>query len=55
MLLYQVWGTDFFGDTSIVGVYVKQLRQRLEAMGKPRLIQTLRGVGYVLREKTPGG
>lgn len=55
VLLDQVWGTDFFGDANIVEVYVKQLRQKLEAMGEPRLIQTLRGVGYVLREKSPGG
>lgn len=51
ILLDQVWGTDFFGDANIVEVYVKQLRQKLEAEGEPRLIQTLRGVGYVLREK----
>lgn len=55
VLLDQVWGTDFFGDANIVEVYVKQLRQKLEAMGESRLIQTLRGVGYVLREKSPGG
>lgn len=54
-LLDQVWGTDFFGDANIVEVYVKQLRQKLEARGEPRLIQTLRGVGYVLREKSPSG
>ncbi len=54
VLLDQVWGTDFFGDANIVEVYVKQLRQKLEALGEPRLIQTLRGVGYVLREKPPG-
>lgn len=52
ILLDQVWGTDFFGDANIVEVYVKQLRQKLEAEGEPRLIQTLRGVGYVLREKS---
>ncbi len=53
-LLDQVWGSDFFGDDNIVEVYVKQLRQKLEAAGEPRLIQTLRGVGYVLREKSLG-
>lgn len=52
VLLDQVWGTDFFGDANIVEVYVKQLRQKLEAEGEPRLIQTLRGVGYVLRKKS---
>ena len=36
---------------ALVEVYIKQLRQKLEAEGEPRLIQTLRGVGYVLREE----
>jgi DNA-binding response OmpR family regulator len=47
-LLERVWGYDF--DANIVEVYVKQLRQKLEAEGEPRLIQTIRNVGYVLRE-----
>ena len=51
LLLDKVWGTDFFGDDNVVEVYVKQLRQKLEAEGEPRLIQTIRGVGYVLREQ----
>jgi len=51
LLLDRVWGTDFFGDANVVEVYVKQLRQKLEAGGEPRLIQTIRGAGYVLREK----
>ncbi len=49
VLLERVWGYDF--DANIVEVYVKQLRQKLEATGEPRLIQTMRGVGYVLREE----
>ncbi|MBF6596304.1 MAG: response regulator transcription factor [Thermaceae bacterium] len=49
-LLDRVWGYDFGGSTNIVEVYVKQLRQKLEAEGEPRLIHTLRGSGYVLRE-----
>jgi DNA-binding response OmpR family regulator len=48
ILLERVWGYDF--DANIVEVYVKQLRQKLEAEGEPRLIQTMRNVGYVLRE-----
>lgn len=48
-LLDRVWGYDFGGSTNIVEVYVKQLRQKLEAEGEPRLIHTLRGSGYVLR------
>lgn len=48
VLLERVWGYDFAAN--VVEVYVKQLRQKLEAEGEPRLIQTLRNVGYVLRE-----
>jgi DNA-binding response OmpR family regulator len=48
VLLDRVWGYDF--DGNVVEVYVKQLRQKLEAGGEPRLIQTIRNVGYVLRE-----
>jgi DNA-binding response OmpR family regulator len=51
LLLDKVWGRDFFGDDNVVEVYVKQLRQKLEAASEPRLIQTIRGVGYVLREQ----
>ncbi len=49
-LLDRVWGLDFYGDDNVVEVYVKQLRQKLEAEGEPRLIHTIRNVGYVLRD-----
>ena len=49
VLLERVWGYDF--DENVVEVYVKQLRQKLEADGEPRLIHTIRNVGYVLREQ----
>ena len=49
VLLERVWGYDF--DANVVEVYVKQLRQKLEAEGEPRLIHTVRGVGYVLRQE----
>ena len=49
-LMDRVWGYDFEGSTNVLETYVKQLRQKLEAAGEPRLIHTLRGVGYVLRE-----
>ena len=49
VLLERVWGYDF--DANVVEVYVKQLRQKLEAGGEPRLIHTMRGVGYVLRKE----
>jgi DNA-binding response OmpR family regulator len=49
-LLDRVWGYTFEGNDNILEVFVKQLRQKLEAGGEPRLIHTLRGSGYVLRE-----
>ena len=49
-LMDRVWGYDFGGNANVVEVYVMQLRQKLEGGGEPRLIHTLRGAGYVLRE-----
>jgi two-component system response regulator MprA len=46
----RVWGYDFGGESNIIEVYVRYLRQKTEAEGEPRLIHTVRGVGYVLRE-----
>lgn len=51
ILLERVWGYDFGGNMNIAEVYVKQLRQKLEAAGESRLIHTIRGAGYVLREE----
>jgi DNA-binding response OmpR family regulator len=51
MLLDRVWGYDFGGNANVVEVYVKQLRQKLEGEGEPRLLHTIRGAGYVLREE----
>jgi DNA-binding response OmpR family regulator len=48
-LLDRVWGEEFFGDDNVVEVFVSQLRQKLEENGEPRLLQTIRNVGYVLR------
>jgi two-component system response regulator MprA len=48
----QVWGYDFGGESNIIEVYIRYLRQKLEADGKPRLLFTVRGVGYVLREES---
>jgi DNA-binding response OmpR family regulator len=45
-----VWGYDFGGESNIIEVYVRYLRSKLEADGEPRLLQTVRGVGYALRE-----
>lgn len=45
-----VWDYDFGGESNIIEVYVRYLRTKLEADGEPRLIHTVRGVGYALRE-----
>ncbi|MDJ0728204.1 MAG: response regulator transcription factor [Prochloraceae cyanobacterium] len=49
-ILERVWGYDFMGDSNIIEVYIRYLRLKLEANDEKRLIQTVRGVGYVLRE-----
>jgi two-component system OmpR family response regulator len=49
-ILERVWGYDFMGDSNIIEVYIRYLRLKLEADHEKRLIQTVRGVGYVLRE-----
>ncbi len=49
-ILERVWGYDFMGDSNIIEVYVRYLRLKLEQEQEPRLIQTVRGVGYVLRQ-----
>src|SRR5262249_7937213 len=45
-----VWGNDFMGTSNIIDTNVYCLRTKLEAGGRPRLIQTVRGVGYALRD-----
>ena len=50
-ILANVWDPDFSGDENIIEVYVGYLRKKTEDGGEPRLIQTIRGVGYVLREE----
>jgi DNA-binding response OmpR family regulator len=50
-ILERVWGYDFGGDDNVLEVYVGYLRKKTEAEGEPRLIHTVRGVGYVLREE----
>ena len=47
----RVWGYDFGGESNVLEVYIRYLRQKLEADDEPRLIYTVRGVGYVLREE----
>jgi two-component system response regulator MprA len=48
-IMARIWGDDFFGDSNVLEVFIGNLRRALEAEGEPRLIQTVRGVGYVLR------
>lgn len=50
-ILQEVWGYDFGGDDNVLEVYVGYLRKKTEAGGESRLIQTVRAVGYVLREE----
>jgi DNA-binding response OmpR family regulator len=49
-ILEKVWGYDFMGDSNIIEVYIRYLRLKLETDNAPRLIHTVRGVGYSLRE-----
>lgn len=52
-ILEEVWGYDFPTSGNALEVYVGYLRRKTEADGEPRLIHTVRGVGYVLRESPP--
>ena len=54
-ILERVWDYDFGRDSNVLEVYVGYLRRKLEAEGEPRVIHTVRGVGYVLREDPEGG
>jgi two-component system, OmpR family, response regulator MprA len=49
-LLDEVWGYHPFAETNTVDVFISNLRRKLEAGGEPRLLHTMRGAGYVLRE-----
>jgi DNA-binding response OmpR family regulator len=51
VLYERIWDYDFGGESNIIEVYIRYLRAKLEARGEPRLIQTMRGVGYALREE----
>ncbi|CUW21531.1 Response regulator [Propionibacterium freudenreichii subsp. shermanii] len=52
-LLNEVWGFDFPATANSLEVYIGYLRRKTEQEGEPRLIHTVRGVGYVLRETAP--
>ncbi|HEY9845603.1 MAG TPA: response regulator transcription factor, partial [Candidatus Caenarcaniphilales bacterium] len=49
-ILENVWGYDFLGESNVIEVYIRYLRLKIEEAGEKRLIHTVRGVGYVLRE-----
>jgi len=50
VLMDRVWGYDFEGESNVLEAFVRQLRQKLEEQSEPRLIHTVRGAGYVLKE-----
>jgi len=50
IIMDRVWGLDFEGSSNVMEVYVGYLRAKLEAEGEPRLIHTIRGIGYVFKE-----
>ncbi|MCP9799657.1 response regulator transcription factor [Synechococcus sp. RedBA-s] len=52
-LLHNVWGEHFVGDANLLDVYIRYLRKKIERSGFPTLIQTVRGVGFILREGDP--
>jgi two-component system response regulator MprA len=47
----RIWGYDFSGESNILEVYIRYLRSKLEPVGAAKNIQTVRGVGYVLRDE----
>lgn len=49
LLLDRIWGYDFEGGPNVLEVYIGHLRSKLEAQGEKRLLQTVRGAGYVLK------
>ena len=49
-IIENVWGYDSKGESNVIEVYIRYLRLKIEGEGQKRLIQTVRGVGYVLRE-----
>lgn len=52
-ILHRVWGENHFGDDNLLDVYIRYLRRKIETPGLPTLIQTVRGVGFILKEGEP--
>ncbi|MEW9701017.1 response regulator transcription factor [Paenibacillus sp. SI8] len=48
-IISEVWGYDFVGDTNVVDVYIRYLRQKVDKSFPSKLIQTIRGIGYMLK------
>ncbi len=48
-IMDKIWGFDYSGESNVLEVYINLLRQKLEEKGEVRIIQTVRGAGYVLR------
>jgi two-component system, OmpR family, response regulator MprA len=51
LIMERIWGDDFPGESNVLEVTISNVRRRLEAEGEPRLLQTVRGVGYALRQQ----
>ena len=51
-ILTHVWGYTYAGNSNIVDVYVRYLRGRIHDSEESRIIETIRGIGYVIRDKT---
>jgi len=49
-IIANVWGYDYQGESNVIEVYIRYLRLKIEVQDQKRLIQTVRGMGYVLRE-----
>lgn len=52
LIMERIWGDDFPGESNVLEVTISNLRRRLESDSEPRLLQTVRGVGYALREQS---
>jgi two-component system response regulator ArlR len=49
-ILDNVWGYDYYGDTNIIDVYIRYIRSKIDQKYNVNLIETVRGVGYIIRD-----
>ena len=54
IIMERVWGYDFEGESNVLEVYIGYLRNKLETEGEPRLLHTIRGAGYMIRDGLRG-